>query len=83
MKDSNWDGVERRFSNRDHDTLVELVQILTAHVKNFEDHREAFKIHLLKDDTNFEKINKNMYMFNGGLVVLNAFIAIFLAWKFH
>lgn len=79
----DWDGTERRYSNRDHDTLVELVQILTSHVKNFEDHREAFKTHLTKDDASFEKINRNIYMFNGGLAVINTFIAVFLAWKFH
>lgn len=78
-----WDGQERRMASRDHDTLVKLVQILTAHVKNFEYHQTAFKDHQIKDETNFEKINKSIYMYNGGLLVVNVGIAVFLAWKFH
>lgn len=48
-----WDGIKRRDDDlkkaEDHDTLIEVVQILKSHVANFDKHVE-------KDDTNFKDI---------------------------
>lgn len=41
-----WDGVNRRVSenkSQDHDTLIEMVQILRNHVDNFDKHVEDDK----------------------------------------
>jgi hypothetical protein len=53
-----WDGSERRQPIRDHDTLIQMVQILQNHVHNFDDHRKEFKNHEIKDETNYQKLEK-------------------------
>lgn len=72
---SLWDGRERRKTSQDHDTLIEVVQILKSHVSNFDRHTD-------KDDRQFENINRNMYIGLGILIAINGIptaIAIFKA----
>lgn len=53
-----WTGVERREqSQKDHDTLTTMVQILNSHVNNFD-------AHTAKDEKNFENVNTNLYKLN-------------------
>lgn len=66
-----WDGItERRVKAQDHDTLIEVVQILSAHVKNFDKH-------VVDDADNFKTLNRTMWMCAGGLSVI-AFVIKFI-----
>ena len=56
-----WNGEERRKNNRDHDTLIEVVQILKSHVNNFDKHLERFNEHVDDDNTNFENITNKIW----------------------
>ena len=67
-----WDGEERRFSNRDHDTLIEVVQILKSHVGNFDKHVEDDKA--LTKDVKFH--SKIIYVCMGGLGVLEIILRV-------
>lgn len=51
---NTWNGEERRKATRDHDTLVEVVQILRSHVNNFDKHQ-------LEDKENFKEIFEKMW----------------------
>ncbi len=53
---NQWNGPERRKDDRDHDTLITIVQILDNHVKNSTAHEAAFRAHEIQDQTNFEKL---------------------------
>lgn len=54
-----WDGEDRRISAaKDHDTLIELVQILRDHVKHFETHMTNYEQHLKDDAANFKIVMK-------------------------
>lgn len=82
--DKTWDGVtERRRTAQDHDTLIEVVQILKNHVKNCDEDRRIVSQHMIDDNKSFERINRNIYMFNGGLIVVNIGIGILLAFRVH
>lgn len=48
-----WNGEERRLAKGDHDTLVELVQIIKNHVDNFD-------VHVTTDDTNFKEMKSDI-----------------------
>lgn len=50
-----WDGRDRR-KVTDHDTIIELVQIIKNHVENFESHRESYKDHIKDDSSKFEEL---------------------------
>lgn len=60
-----WDGIERRQKVQDHDTLVEVVQILKNHVDNFNMHRNEFVKHREEDGVNFKRIDKTIYLATG------------------
>lgn len=55
-----WLGNDRRTPSRDHDTLIQVVQILDNHVKNFNTHIDAFKLHEIKDQANFDSLRKDV-----------------------
>lgn len=57
---TKWDGEERRASTRDHDTLIQIVQIMDNHVKNFDTHVNAFRSHEIQDQVNFDKLRKEV-----------------------
>lgn len=56
-----WDGKDRRL--QDHDTLIEVVQILKLHVANFDKHVE-------KDDKNFLQLNRALWIAVGAVLVI-------------
>lgn len=60
---STWNGVERRLTSIDHDTLIEVVQILRSHVANFDKHAE-------KDEKQFSFLNRIVFIGIGGLGML-------------
>ena len=49
-----WDGIERRNKATDHDTLIQVVQILTNHVENFNQH-------VTDDKAAFDEIGKRLW----------------------
>lgn len=49
-----WDGTTERRKVSDHDTVVELCQIMKSHIDNFESHRNEFSKHKDEDDLNFK-----------------------------
>lgn len=77
MPNTKWDGItERRLKSQDHDTLIELVQILKSHVENFDEH-------IIQDREDFKDINKKVsfstnmiYLAMGGLGMLQVIIGI-------
>lgn len=78
---SPWDGeTERRSAGgRDHDTLIQMVQILDNHVKNFDVHSNSFKAHEIQDQTNFDKlrtsiakIERVIYIATGAILAVEA-----------
>lgn len=74
-----WDGIKRRaddFKANDHDTIIELVQIIKNHIEHFEEHREDFHEHKNNDDKSFKFLNKTVYMGMGGLAMLQVLIMI-------
>ncbi len=71
---THWDGItERRQKASDHDTLIQLVEILAAHVKNADQHREDFNKHTIEDRANFKKIDRNMNIALGMLLAFQGF----------
>lgn len=73
--DNSWDGTtERRQKAQDHDTLVQMVEILKNHVNNFDMHREDYKEHKQEDKINFKRIDKTIYTATGVLIAV-VFIA--------
>lgn len=50
-----WEGKDRR-NTEDHDTLVELCQIMKNHVDNFNLHREDFVDHKKEDNVSFKAL---------------------------
>lgn len=70
-----WDGIERRDKAQDHDTLIQVVEILQIHVKNFDKH-------INQDEENFKALNRTMYIGIGlvmaiqGLPILSSVIKI-------
>jgi hypothetical protein len=63
-----WNGEERRKGNRDHDTLIEVVQILQNHVENDTKNWARFDVHTAEDKQNFttvtNKVDKHaMYIY--------------------
>lgn len=73
----NWDGSERRESTKDHDTLIQMVQILQNHVNNFDKHRTDFSDHIKKDDKNFEFLNRVAWCGFGGLGALEIVLRMY------
>lgn len=65
-----WDGRERRKGSRDHDSLIEVIQILRLHVDNFEKHIE-------KDERQFQFLNRICFIGMGGLGMLQIIIGVF------
>lgn len=59
----SWDGTERRMKAQDHDTLIEVVQILKSHVENFDKHQ-------VEDKKQFDILNRNMYLGIGILIAV-------------
>lgn len=57
---TDYTGEERRRSTKDHDTLIQLVQILTNHVDNFNTHSNAFRAHEMQDQANFDKLRTSI-----------------------
>lgn len=53
-------GEENRNNNKDHDTLIQLVQIMDNHVKNFNTHADTFKAHEIKDQSNFDSLRTDV-----------------------
>ena len=81
MPNQPWDGkTERRGIAQDHDTLVQIIEILKNQVENFDRHREDFKEHEKEDNTNFkflrDQIGKHaMYIYIGiGILTTLQFI---------
>ncbi len=79
-----WNGSERRKENTDHDTLIQIVQIMDNHVKNFQTHAEAFRAHEVQDQTNFDKlrtqiakIERIIYIATGVLLAVQALPTVF------
>ncbi len=75
----SWDGVKRRaddFKANDHDTIIELVQIMKNHIDHFNEHRDDFHEHKMEDNKSFEILKKMSYMGMGGLAVLQFIILI-------
>lgn len=54
---------------RDHDTLIELVQIIANHVKNFEVHSNAFTKHEIRDQANFDELRRDILSLKKGLYI--------------
>lgn len=50
-----WNGRERR-KTIDHDTIVELTQIMRNHISNFDIHREDFNKHTEDDKVAYKEI---------------------------
>lgn len=71
-----WNGEERRLSARDHDTLIQMVQILQNHVENFDKHRDDFTEHSKDDKKNFDFLNRTVWGGLGGLAVLEIILRI-------
>lgn len=81
---NTYRGPERRRGQADdHDTLIELVQILTNHVKNFEEHTKRFEAHMADDHTNFKFLNKNIYIGMGIIGCFQFLVTVIIAIKFH
>ena len=76
MVQEKWNGHERRKSTRDHDTLIEMVQILKNHVGNFDIHRKDYLTHIGDDKKNFEFLNRVAWCGFGGLGVLEIILRI-------
>lgn len=55
-----WDGRDRRKQSTDHDTLIELVQILRSEVEKIDMISSNLKEHEIKDESNFEKIKDDI-----------------------
>lgn len=78
MPNTPWDGkTERRINNRDHDTLIEVVQILQNHVENDTRNWQRFDAHTKEDKENFNsvtvKVDKHamyIYMAMGAIGLL-------------
>lgn len=71
---SLWDGQERRKNLSDHDTMIELVQIMKNHIDNFNEHRKDFDEHKIEDNKSFKFLNRTVYMGMGGLATLQFII---------
>ena len=56
---NSWNGQERRGESKDHDTLIEVVQILKNHVSNFDNLSDNFKAHEQRDEHNFSALRKD------------------------
>lgn len=67
-----WDGKERRMPTQDHDTLIEVVQILKNHVANFDKHIEADKIAFQDIGDKLWKHAMYIYIGIGILAAINA-----------
>lgn len=79
-----WDGkTERRSNATDHDHIIRMLATQETMMEQFKSFNTAFVTHTLEDERKFDKVNKNIYMFNGGLIVINAVIGIFLVIRFH
>lgn len=59
MPDKPWDNQERRVETKDHDTLIQMVQILQNHVDNFKNHVSVFDVHVDKDEKSFDNLRKD------------------------
>lgn len=56
-----WDGKhERRINHTDHDTLIQLVQIMKGQTENANMIASNLKIHEAKDEENFKEIKKDI-----------------------
>ena len=80
---NEYQGEERRKTSRDHDTLIEMVQILKNHVANFDTLNESFKTHQIKDETNFDQLRKDglatqriIWMATGVIMAVQAIPAV-------
>jgi hypothetical protein len=56
-----YTGRERRQPSKDHDTLIEMVQILKNHVANFDSLNASFKNHEIRDENNFDSLRKDNF----------------------
>lgn len=68
-----WDGIKRRKDDHgvnDHDTLIELVQILTNHVNNFNELSNVFKDHVKEDKENFKILNESRWKVLGAFALI-------------
>ena len=84
MTEKRWDGsIERRSNASDHDHITRMLVIQEGLLKSFESFNITFVAHTLEDEKKFDRVNKNIYMFNGGLIVINAVIGFLLIIKFH
>ena len=88
MSDKEYSGSERRNPSPDHDTLVQLVQIISNHVKNSDNHMLKFEEHVREDKDNFDKLiaeqraAKDFQMkIIGGLLVTSIIIQVYIG--FH
>lgn len=79
-----WDGkMEGRGDASDHDHIIRMLAIQEGIMESFKNFNTAFVAHTLEDEAKFDKVNKNIYMFNGGLIVVNVLIGFFLVIRFH
>lgn len=61
MPTTAWDGnTERRVNHTDHDTLIELVQIIRNQTEYTKDIADNFKTHENKDEHNFQAIRNDI-----------------------
>lgn len=80
MRES-WDGIERRKKAQDHDTLIQVVQILKNHVENFDKHAAQFEQHVKDDNESFQLLMRKVdlvfryvYMGLGGVTLFTVLI---------
>ena len=66
----NWDGKERRTVS-DHDTLIEVVQVLKNHVANFDKHVDSNKTEFSLLQNKIWEHARYIYIGIGIIVVLN------------
>lgn len=72
-----YHGPERRKHADDHDTVVQLLEIMNNHVGNFDTHREDYRRHIIDDNKFFEEIRKNIAGIHRiGWVALGALLAL-------
>lgn len=57
---NKWDGNERRNTPTDHDTLIEMVQIMRNQTETAKVIASNLKDHEMKDQTNFDGIRKDI-----------------------
>lgn len=80
MPMDRWNGEERRKATRDHDTLIEMVQILKNLVTNFEEHTKDDIIAQTRLADEVKSVREFQFKVLGGIMVCGFIVTNILVW---